>query len=177
MSRQRFEQWILNEAELDSTQKRELEAELARDPELAEFREGLLSIEQIFRSAALAEPKSGFVGRWKKLMRQEPVKAARKQNLTLLSALSIVGILSFVGATILLFSSPAELASSILKTIVEMRAQFEFAWNFLTAMADAIPGMVGVLMISGLVAALGWLSVAWITSLYRFAYLERRNGV
>lgn len=177
MSRLEFEEWLLNEAELDPRQQRKLAAELARNSDLTDLRKRLLSVDHVLQSVEMAEPRPGFVGRWRKRMQQEQKAAARRQNIAVAGFLSFVGTLALGVSAFLIFSSPAEIASSLLKMMVALRAQLAFVRDFLAAMADAIPGMMGMLVISGMLAALAWLSVAWITSLYRFAYLERRNGV
>jgi hypothetical protein len=177
MSLQQFEQWLLSEDDLNPQQQLELEEELARNPELGALRDRLQAVDLLLKSAVMLEPQPGFVGRWKSRVKREREKKGRRQTFKLLAALSLIGVVSLGLAGLLLFSSPAELASSALKAIVGLRAQSEFVWDFLAAIIPAIPGAMGAFMLSGLLAALAWLSVAWITSLYRYAYLERRNGV
>ena len=177
MSRFQFEEWLLDDSELNAGQRLALEDELERDPELSELRDRLHALDIVMRAAAMAEPRPGFVGRWRSLVTQGREKKVRGQMLMLLGALSAVGAMALSLAGALIFSSPAELASSALKAVVELRLQFDFIWGFLAAFMEVIPFAMGALMLAGFLAALAWLSVVWITSLYRFVYLEQRNGV
>jgi hypothetical protein len=166
MNHRPFEDWLLADEPLTSTQKRELQTHLQACSECASLAELNLAL----KSVRAAAPAEGFVDRFQ--VRLEAQKAAlRRRNVAgfLLLVLSVVSIAVWLCWPVLkvLVQSPVNLLASWLSALVTLWASLQAMGHvsslLLRVVPDFIPAYVWLVL---LVAGGGW-SLVWIFSLIK----------
>jgi len=173
MNHQPFEDWLLGSTQLDSTQKRELEAHLKDCTSCS----SLAEVEGILQSPLMRSPQPGFGNRF-----QESLEAERRlRRVRTRQGLGILALSAFV----LLGLAGVFVMTSIRANPVQMFVSWLTWWLNLVASAQTI-GSVSlvlikviatfiplplwiVLLTAGCLVVLGWVMTLWKLSYSKYA--------
>lgn len=172
MDHRPFEDWLLENKDLTSNEKRLLDAHLQSCRSCTALAEVNLAL----KSARVAAPQAGFTDRFQVRL------AARKQALRVrniwgfaILCLSAFGLLMGLGWPLILgfFQSPVNAAVSWLTTLMSAWAALQTMFHAGETLFKVLPGFVPEYMWAAiLVAALGWI-VIWVISLVKITKVPR----
>jgi len=155
----------------------DLGREVLAPAELAELGTAWWTMEAEIRRLPLLGPETGFRRRWIERLGRRRDQHRRRQVILALSGLLSGAFLTFtlLGIeTLARLASPAALASDWIQGAINARNAIEAAVQLLSAFGGGLPVLVGGV---ALAVALGWLSVLWLASMYRYAFVNLSNGV
>ncbi len=175
MKHQPFERWILLGPPLTVQEKAEMDDHLARCPDCRTLQDGVRRAEVAVRGASLAEPREGFVTRWRIRLDQETNRRKREMAWwtfawTTLAAVPIAIALAWRALTVV-GSFPALLADGLQLAIrwwTWLRLTGEIGRTFV--LTDPLPLLSGALfgwMV--LIASAASLAVAWSALMVRYS--------
>lgn len=169
-----LDQWPLDDRELSASDRERLERALEHSPELQEELGVWQAIEASLRESPVIGPRPGFTRRWRSSLAAARERRRQRNLKWLLGALLMgaLSALSLIGLEIL--SSPAQIGSAMLETIVRVGQILETGVHFLTILGNGWPALLVALALS---AALAWLSVLWAAAMYRYGFKQVQNGV
>ena len=168
MNHQPFEEWLLEDKNLNSAEKRELDLHLrtcSRCTSLAE-------VELELRSAPVTAPAAGFTLRFQQRLAAQKV-AERRRRLwgTIVLVVSGVGLLGWILAPFLFafLSAPVEWVTAgigyLLFLLTSLQALTEVIAVLLRMATDFIPPYVLMVIVS----ALAGLGLLWTISIWQFS--------
>jgi hypothetical protein len=168
MNHRHFEDWLLNEKVLNSTEKRDLEAHLRTCAHCAVLAETGLEL----RSTRLASPAPGFTTRFQKRLVAHKL-AERRRKLWGLIVLSIsgVGLIGWLTAPLLytLFTSPAQWITIAIGYFLFIVTSVQALSDILLVLLRVVPGFVPPYVWMVLASGLAGLGLLWTISIWRFA--------
>lgn len=169
MEHQPFENWILSETPLTSSQEVDLDSHLAICSHCREIKEGILSVEDLFRSATFESPSPGFAQRFKEMAIQREEDARRMQSYFFLGWTLIATVIVSLGyiGTLMLTSSPASVISDIMSSAVTAAYQFDKMIHLLKAWMQVIPLPITLAIVAGSAGLVVLLTSGWVISVWK----------
>ncbi len=172
MDHRPFEEWLLENKDLTSTERRQLNAHLQTCHSCTSLAEVNLAL----KSVRLAEPAPGFTGRFQVRL------AARKRALRLrtiwgfvILAASVTGLITWLAWPALLsfFQSPVNVLVSWITSLMSAWAAIQAMLHAGQTVVKVIPGFVPEYVWAAvLFAAAGWI-ILWVFSLLKITRLPR----
>ena len=176
MNHQPFEEWLLNDKHLSSSEKRELDTHLRTCVHCTALSATGLAL----RSARVASPSAGFTIRFQHRLAVQKI-AERRRRLWGLIVLAISGVGLFGWFTAPLVYSFASAPVEWLTTAV---GYFLFLFTSLQAFSEAVmvlarvvPDFIPPYVWMVVVSALAGLGLLWVVSIWRFARVPRGVSV
>lgn len=171
------ENLLIDPLEHVASPQADLGREVLAPAELAELGTTWWAMEAEIRSLPLLGPAPGFRRRLIERLGRRREQHRRRQVFLVLGGLLSAAILSsgLLGFEALArLASPGELASSWIQAAVNSRNALVAAVQLLGVIGRGLPALIGGV---ALAVTLGWLSVLWLASIYRYAFLNLSNGV
>lgn len=176
MNHQPFEDWLLNDKNLTSTEKHELASHLRTCAYCAALSATGLAL----RSASVAAPAAGFSARFQQRLAAQKI-AERRRRLWGLFVLILggVGLLGWFAAPFVyaFITSPVEWITAFigyfLFAITSLQVLTEMMAVLFRVMPDFIPPYAWMVLAS----ALAGFGLLWIISIWRFAHAPRGVSV
>jgi predicted anti-sigma-YlaC factor YlaD len=168
MKHQSFEDWVLSEEQLTSSERVNLDEHLQMCDECRDLQDGLELAESWLRQAPEIGPAPGFSARWSLRLAAEQRRLQRRQSLIVLGF--VVGAVALLGGSLLfvlwpLLHMPDLLIWSWAVRLTSYLAAAVQVNEFVDGLLAALPR--GVLLL-GMILALGLaseLAVLWLVSL------------
>jgi hypothetical protein len=169
MEHQPFENWILSETPLTPTQALDLDGHIAICTHCRTIKEGMLSVEDLFRSATFESPSPGFAQRFKVMAAQREEDARRMQSYFFLGWTLIATVIVSMGyiGTLMLTSSPAGVISDIMASAVHAAYQFDTMIHLLKAWMQVIPLPITLAIVAGSASLVVLLTSGWVISVWK----------
>jgi len=169
MNHQPYEEWILDEVQIDPQEQDSLNQHLKECPECYKLYHSWNKVQNQIRSTPVKAAPAGFMRRWKTDFASRQQEQERRQARTLLISLaSGAGAVMIALAVILLPDfSVISLLVGFMTTIIKLFSGIESLWSVTRNIIDSAPTIT--LIISGLLIA-GWISLAafaWGLSIWR----------
>lgn len=169
MNHQPFEEWLLNDKNLTSAEKRELDLHLRT----CTYCTALTSTGLALRSAPVAAPAAGFTMRFQQRLAVQKI-AERRRRLWGMAVLLIsgVGLLGWFTAPFLFafVNAPVQWVTAgigyLLFIVTSLQALTEMMTVLLGILQNFIPPYVWMVLAS----ALGGLGLLWTISIWRFSH-------
>ena len=172
MDHRPFEDWLLENKELTSSEKRQLNAHLQACPSCT----ALAEVDLALKSVRVAAPTAGFTDRFQ-IRLEARKKALRQRNFWgfFVLTLSVASLLAWFSWPFIknFIQSPVSLLASWLSSLVSVWASLEALFQGGRVILKVVPGFVPtyVWMIILLVAG-GW-SLLWVFSLMKFTKIQQ----
>lgn len=172
MNHQPFEEWLFDQESLTNKQKRELQSHL----QACSACSALAEVDLTLRSASMALPAAGFVGRFQ--VRLE----ARKQVLRrrhfwgfFLLTLAVIGILLWLSWPLLapVIQSPVNTLASWLSWLIALWTSLQAMGRVSELVFQVLPGFVPPVIWMVIILGAGGWGVLWILSLMRYTKLPQ----
>lgn len=169
MEHQPFENWILSENPLSSSQTTDLHDHLAICSHCRLIKEGVSSVEDLFKSSTFESPSPGFTHRFEIMAAQRKEEARRLQSYFFLGWTLVVTVLVSIGyiTTLMLTSSPEEVISGLMTSTINMAFQFDTMLHLLKTWAQIIPLPITLAIIAGSASLVVLLTSGWIISVWK----------
>ena len=172
MDHRPFEDWLLENKELTSTEKRLLEGHLQSCRSCTALAEVNLAL----KSVRMAEPGMGFTHRFQTRLtaRKQPMRVRHIWGFLALS-LSAIGLLAFISWPVLLgfFQSPVNMMVSWLTSLMSAWAAVQTMFHAGETVAKVIPGFVPEYIWAAIIlAAIGGI-ILWVFSLLKITKVPR----
>jgi hypothetical protein len=168
MNHQPFEEWLLNDKNLTSTEKRELDLHLRTCTHCTALSATGLAL----RSANVIAPAAGFVIRFQqRLAAQKIGERRRKLWGMMVLILGGVGLLGwFIAPYIYAFiSSPAEWIATAIGYFLLVVTSLQALTQVMTVLARILPDFIPPYMWMVLISALAGFGLLWTISIWRFS--------
>jgi hypothetical protein len=167
MDHQPFEDWLLDNQDLDADESRQLNAHLQVCPSCTALAEVNLAL----TSVRMAAPAAGFADRFHVRLETRK-KALRRRNFWgfLLLAVSVLSGLVWISWPVLksLIQSPVDLLATWLSSLLSFWAAFQAMAHAGAVLFRVVPGFIpAYIWTIVLFAACGW-SLLWVFSLIKF---------
>lgn len=172
MNHQPFEDWLLNDRQIDPKQKLDLDAHLR----VCSYCAALVETGKALRSVKKVSPVAGFSTRFQaRLARQRVVERRRRLWGAVLFTLGGLAILMWLAWPYLasFFASPASGITSLVGWGVFLVTTLQALFRAGSVMLGVIPGFLPPFVWMVLVSALAGISLLWSVSIWRFT----RRGV
>lgn len=168
MNHQPFEEWLLNDKNLTSAEKRELDLHLR----MCTHCTALSATGLALRSANAAMPAAGFVIRFQQRLAMQKI-AERRRKLWGMLALILggVGLLSWFAAPYLyaVITSPVEWLSAAIGYFLFVVSSMQALTEALTVLARILPEFIPPYIWMVIVSTLASLCLLWIISIWRLS--------
>jgi hypothetical protein len=169
MEHQPFENWILSETPLTASQEIDLDVHLAICTHCRSIKDGMLSVEDLFRSATFESPSPGFSQRFKIMAAQREEDVRRMQSYFFLGWTLIATVIVSLGyiGTLMLTSSPAGVISDIMSSAVTAAYQFDQMIQLLKTWMQVIPVPITLAIVAGSAGLVVLLTSGWVISVWK----------
>jgi len=168
MNHQPFEEWLLNDKNLTSAEKRELDLHLRTCVHCTALSATGLAL----RSANVIPPSPGFTVRFQRRLAAQKI-AERRRRLagTLVLIISGVGLLSWIAApyVIAFLSSPVEWITTAISYFLFVITSVQALTQVMSVLARILPDIVPAYMWMVLISALAGFGLLWTISIWRFS--------
>jgi hypothetical protein len=168
MNHQPFEEWLLNDKNLTSTEKRELDLHLRTCTHCTALSATGLAL----RSANVASPAVGFTLRFQqRLAAQKIVERRRRLWGMIVLILSGVGLLGWFAAPYIFtfLSSPVEWITTGIGYFLYVLTSMQALTQIMTVLARILPDFIPPYMWMVLISALAGFGLLWTISIWRFS--------
>lgn len=177
MNHQQFEQWLLTDETLSRDQAEKLRSHLNACEACQRLSTSWSDVRQVFRSAPLVEPESGFVARWQaqlevQLAREMQARQRRQSWMVLiLTTLGSVSIFALIVAQLTsTFSAPSQILVYWLAQVVELLSTANVVQEIVNVLFRTISAVIPPSYWIVLLASVSVLSLFWILSLQRIYF-------
>lgn len=174
MNHQPFEEWLLNDKNLTSTEKRELDLHLRTCTHCTALSATGLAL----RSANVVAPASGFVIRFQQRLAAQKI-AERRRKLWGLMVLIFggTGLLGWFAAPYIyaFMSSPVEWITTGIGYFLFIVTSLQALTQIMNVMARILPDFIPPYMWMVVISALAGFGLLWTISIWRFS--RTRQGV
>ncbi len=168
MNHRPFEEWLLNDKNLPSAEKRELDLHLRT----CNYCTALSATGLALRSATVAVPAAGFVIRFQqRLVAQKIAERRRKLWGMVVLILGGVGLLGWIAAPYLyaVITSPVEWITATISYFLFAVSSLQALTELMTVLLRILPDFIPPYMWMVLVSALAGLCLLWTISIWRFS--------
>lgn len=171
MEHQPFENWILSGDSLTPSQSVELASHLLVCLHCQSVQEGIMGVEDLFKSATFEAPSPGFSNRFRYMAAHRKEEAKRLQSYFFLGGILAATVLVSIGyfAILMLTQSSAEIVSNMMAAAITLAFSIDELLVLLQTWAWFIPWPV-TLALAAVAASLvvlltsGWLITVWKVS-------------
>jgi hypothetical protein len=172
MDHRPFEDWLLNNQQLTSNEKRQLNAHLQTCSSCT----ALAEVDLALKTVKMAEPTAGFTDRFQVRLEARK-KALRQRNFWgfFVLTVSVVGLLAWFCWPVIksFIQSPVSLLASWLSSLVSIWASLAALFQGGRVILKVVPGFVpAYIWMVILVVAAGW-SLLWVFSLMKFTKIPQ----
>ncbi len=168
MNHQPFEEWLLNDKNLTSAEKRELDLHLRTCINCTALSATGLAL----RSANVVAPATGFTFRFQQRLAAQKV-AERRRRLWGMLVLIVggLGLLSWFAAPYLyaFLSSPVEWVAVAISYFLFVITSVQVLTQAMTVLAHILPDIIPAYMWMVLISALAGFGLLWTISIWRFS--------
>jgi hypothetical protein len=172
MDHRPFEDWLLENKQLSSSEKRQLHEHLRDCPSCS----SLAEVDLALKSVKMAEPAAGFTGRFQVQLANRR-KALQRRNIWgfLVLTVSVIGMLVWLCWPILtgFFQSPVNLLASWLTSLVSIWANASALFAGGVVLFKVLPSFVPVYVWMILLTVAGGWSLLWVFSLMKITKMPR----
>jgi len=168
MNHQPFEEWLLNDKNLTSTEKRELDLHLRTCTHCTALSATGLAL----RSANVVVPAPGFVMRFQqRLIAQKIAERRRKLWGMMVLILGGIGLLSWFAAPFLyaVITSPVEWITATIGYFLFFVSSLEALMEVMTVLLRILPDFIPPYMWMVIVSALAGFGLLWTISIWQFS--------
>jgi hypothetical protein len=168
MNHRPFEEWLLNDNNLTSTEKRELDLHLRTCAHCTALSATGLAL----RSANVVAPSGGFTVRFQQRLATQKI-AERRRRLWGIMVLIVggVGLLSWVAAPYVyaFISSPVEWITTAISYFLFIITSLQALTQVMTVLARILPDFIPPYILMVLISALAGFSLLWTISIWRLS--------
>jgi len=168
MNHQPFEEWLLNDKNLTSTEKRELDLHLRTCVHCTALSATGLAL----RSANVIRPAAGFTVRFQRRLAAQKI-AERRRRLAGMLVLIVggAGLISWIAApfVIAFLSSPVEWITAAISYFLFVVTSVQALTQVMSVLARILPDIVPAYIWMVLISALAGFGLLWTISIWRFS--------
>ena len=169
MEHQPFENWILSELPLTPSQETDLDGHLAVCSHCRSIKDGISSVDDLFRASTFESPSPGFAQRFKIMAQQREEDARRLQSYFFLGwtlIATVVISLGYIG-TLMLTHSPAGVVSDLMASAVQAAYQFDTMLHLMKTWLQVIPLPITLAIVAGSASLVVLLTSGWVISVWK----------
>lgn len=172
MNHQPFNSWLYEDAELDSSQRKELFLHLKDCPECRQQHEAWTNVRHLLRTAEPVQPRPQFSQRWQaSLDARRSRQQSRQVRITVLS-LCGAALLTLLGLVVYFFStsSLADLFASVIGTSTQVAVGLLKIGEFFETLLRFLPPALSTAIWFILASWICLLCLVWVFSIWRISH-------
>jgi predicted anti-sigma-YlaC factor YlaD len=178
MSHQEYEVLLLEQDELSTEERKQLDAHLQECIRCSQMHDRLSAVDSILRSAPSVAPAAGFTARFQlRLERAHQRQQAR--SLLLMTVLTIIAVLGGLGLIgFLLVSYGATIFSWVLKALNQfywVGTAFDVVASTTIIILESVMEQLPLVTLMAISAAMSILVFTWVTSFFQINYRAIRR--
>lgn len=169
MEHQPFEQWILSGESLTPSQSAELAKHLVICQHCQAIDEGIIGVENLFKSATFESPSPGFSNRFKFMAVQREEEVKRLQSYFFLGGILTATVLVAIGyfGVLLLTQSPAEVIRNLMVSIISIAFKVDELLVTMQTWARIVPLPVSIALAAATASLVILLTSGWAISVWK----------
>jgi hypothetical protein len=171
MEHQPFENWILSGDKLTSSQVSELSDHLSICSHCSSIQEGIISVEELIKSATFESPSPGFAQRFKLMAALREEEARRLQSYFFLGWTMVVTVIVSLGylTTLLLTKSPTEVVYDLMASTITAAFLLDSILQLIKTWLQIIPLPIILAIVAGSAGLVVLLTSGWIISVLKIS--------
>ena len=169
MSHQPFENWILDQGELSTEERRALQAHLAACAQCQRLERRWGAVHQELRARRMVAPAAGFSQRWQNGLAERRAREQRKQAWRIFGVLfgAAIFILLILGSYIITTTSPTEWLIAFTRMSESSRVFLQMAIYVVQNWFSSTPLALNIAMWIYLAFTVCALTLVWVAVLWR----------
>lgn len=169
MSHQPFENWILDQGELSSEERRALQAHLTACAQCQRLERRWGAVHQELRARRMVAPPAGFAQRWQSGLTERRAREQRKQAWRIFGVLlgAAIFILLILGSYIITTTSPTEWLIALTRMSESSRVFLQMAIYVVQNWFSSTPLALNIAMWIYLTFTVCALTLVWVAVLWR----------